>query len=265
VLSEDGAAVASKIERGTERRGIGVIGQKSHDSQTQSDDQSTDEGSVDVGSNASSLTSPNTPSEPLRWSQCQQWKASDLHNRLLEGFPDDEMLASAHLPSGLLAESFTSPHTWASKGSGDRGQPMPSVGHTSSLFSTDAHQMPSLGSGASLLSTCDRKQPSSASRPPFLSTAPPTQAALLRTPAPPARAAGPVLGTSPLGHGASMCAVASGLRSLPMPMRVSAAGLEELAPPRPNAAPLKVAFVDFECEVVTLDPRFPAKKRPPAW
>lgn len=101
----------------------------------------------------------------------------------------------------------------------------------------------------------------------FLSTAPPAfSAAPPQTPMASTVKQTSVLGTAPLGHGVAWCTFMGG----PAPQPVRAPPIfadEELPPCGPNDAPLKVPILDrdLDTEVVPLDPRYPAKKRPPVW
>jgi len=52
---------------------------------------------------------------------------------------------------------------------------------------------------------------------------------------------------------------------IPPRVREQMQGVDDPRPPTPNDAPLKVYMASFECEVRQLDPRLPAKKRPPVW
>jgi len=213
------------------------------------EDQSTDEGSTDFGSTpgdiSSAGTTPNTtPTEAAArralhpclkeqgaasyaFCDAAAWmqQAPEWPASSFEGFTAETLGAVATKP-------WATPSPWAAQGAHENV----------SFLST--------GGGTSFLSTAptSKAYPAALPRAPLLGTAP------------------SVLGTAPLGRGGSWCTFMGG--PAPEPVRAPVIfAAEELAPCGPNDAPLKVTIApeDLEIEVVALDPRFPAKKRPPAW
>jgi len=223
------------------------------------EDQSTDEGSstctMDIGSEA--VKSPDgTPSDASRRSRHQVeagW--SDLNCEgayydQLSGFPIHGSHVAREFGTAWAAQGIHANHTC------DFETPfLATVGATSSS--------PTLMKGATgqvLGSVPSHPEAHDAySFSPFTAYQPP-----------------PFLGTSPWG------VQGTGLAGSPVPPttaasvhapEVAAASMQpcrlslrqDLAPAGPNDAPLKVLMTKFECEVFPLDPRFPAKKRPPNW
>jgi len=191
------------------------------------EDQSTDEGSTDFGSTGTSgdISSALTSPNTTPSAGASCKAKTELLAPLCQGY-----LADAVISEGVPTSHpwGVMPMSWAAEGTHDDTMPM-------------------LGSGVALFSTAPSPY---AAFPQQSSLAPPHQPV--------------VLGTTPLGCGGMWCTFNGG--PAPAPIRAPLVMVaEELEPPGPHDAPLKVSMVEFECEVVHLDPRLPAKKRPPTW